>query len=160
MTIMGDLRQNPGGPTYEAIWIQPWSPAVVFTSETLLAEAVDPGLYGLSTDTLFDDEHWASYVAVELDPAQEGSNSVRVVTTSFNGGFGGPLPGGSSRWPKSRCGVPTSGSRALCNPTRTTSVHLNGTFPSPRRCCWPGWERLAWRQSGGVAAKAMDAGMG
>jgi hypothetical protein len=99
ITISGNygLVQNPGGATYAIASPSPWKPAVVFSSDAALAANVDlgpPAAYDGATDTVIDDLMWPGKVAVDLDPANDGSSSVRVALASFTGGIGGPLPGG------------------------------------------------------------------
>ncbi|MCA9100299.1 MAG: PEP-CTERM sorting domain-containing protein [Planctomycetales bacterium] len=98
----GHVNQVDGGATYDAVSSSPWAPSVVFTSDALLAGALNPTYAAQAeSDTVIADSNWPGKVQVVLDPpagpgqgAVAGTSSVHVALTSFTGGVGGPLPGG------------------------------------------------------------------
>lgn len=151
MTIRGygsGLRQNPGGPTYTVISPSPWRPAVVFrdgkygNSDVGLADGLGEG-YDLASDTFVYDDRWPGKVAVELDPANDGSNSVHIAMASFRS-IGSPLPGGFI--PLAQVTVERGGFATVSGALQSDSDH-DGSFyfviPEPASALLAGWGTLA-----------------
>ncbi|MCA9102700.1 MAG: hypothetical protein KDA63_16180 [Planctomycetales bacterium] len=95
----GAMNQVDGGSFYDVISPSPWAPSVVFTSDQILASALNPEYAAQADlDTVIDDTWWPGKVLVELEPhtgdgSTDGEQAIHVAMTSFTGGVGGPLPG-------------------------------------------------------------------